>query len=100
MSGGSYDYYYCKNAEEGIFESLGQLKQMIDDFKDNKDLTIQTAVKEIENHYLFLSSVQRSVNLRQDRLAMLLKAFEYTSDCNYSESRIINAMNDLLGLKE
>ena len=29
MSGGSYDYYYCKNAEEGIFESLGQLKQMI-----------------------------------------------------------------------
>ena len=73
MSGGAFNFFYAKSAEEAI-ASLEEVRNMVAFLQENKKFD---AAQEVERLFLDLRMFRDMIATRLDRLAPLLKDVEW-----------------------
>ena len=99
MSGGSYDYLYCKEPSE-LLSHKHLVKKMIEDIrKYHKMPESLDAADELDKLYLDLEMFERMISNRLERLKTLLKVMERWSSGDDGEDDFVKAWKDVLEAK-
>ena len=80
MSGGSYDYLYCKDPEE-LFENVTYIEDMADTLVKLNYLDVARDMTRLSE---YIKTALNRVSVLSEQLKPIMKAVEYYEDCDYS----------------
>ena len=80
MSGGSYDYLYCKDPEE-LFGCVTYIEDMADTLVKLNYLDVARDMTRLSE---YIRSAYNRVSVLSEQLKPIMKAVEYYEDCDYS----------------
>ena len=90
MSGGSYDYLYCKDPEEMLDKA--------NDIESMANTLIKLGHLDVARDMTRLSEYIRSAYIRIDvlskQLKPIMKAVEYYEDCDYGEDTVAKIVEE------
>lgn len=84
MSGGSYDYLYCKEPEE-IFANASYLDDMSETLVKLGYLDV---AKDMTRLAEYIKSAYNRISVLSQNLRPIMKAVEYYEDCDYSKENV------------
>lgn len=84
MSGGSYDYLYCKDPEE-LFANVTYIEDMADTLVKLNYLDVARDMTRLSE---YIRSAYNRVSVLSEQLKPIMKAVEYYEDCDYSIEKL------------
>lgn len=84
MSGGSYNYLYCKDPEE-IFANASYLDDMSETLVKLGYLDV---AKDMTRLAEYIKSAYNRISVLSQNLRPIMKAVEYYEDCDYGEDNV------------
>lgn len=84
MSGGSYDYLYCKDTEE-LFSKAIEFDEMAETLEKLNCLDVARDMRRLSE---YIKSAYNRVDVLAAQLKPIMKAVEYYEDCDISEDSL------------
>ena len=84
MSGGSYNYLYCKDPEE-IFANVTYVDDMAETLVK---LGYSDVASDMTRLAEYIKSAYNRISVLSQQLKPIMKAVEYYEDCDYSEENV------------
>lgn len=79
MSGGSYDYLYCKEVEE-LFREIGYIDDMSDKLEKMDYLDVARDMRRLSE---YIKTAYNRIDVLAEQLRPIMKAVEWYSSCDY-----------------
>lgn len=84
MSGGSYDYLYCKETEE-LFSKAVYIEDMAETLEKLNYLDVARDMRRLSE---YIRSAYNRVDVLSERLRPIMKAVEWYEDCDIDEKSL------------
>lgn len=84
MSGGSYDYLYCKETEE-LFSKAVYIEDMAETLEKLNCLDVARDMRRLSE---YIRSAYNRVDVLSERLRPIMKAVEWYEDCDIGEESL------------
>lgn len=90
MSGGSYEYLYCKETEE-LFSKATYFDDMAETLEKLNYLDVARDMRRLSE---YIKSAYNRVDVLASQLRPIMKAVEYYEDCDYGEDTVQEVINE------
>lgn len=90
MSGGSYDYLYCKETEE-LFSKATDFDDMAETLEKLNYLDVAHDMRRLSE---YIKSAYNRVDVLASQLKPIMKAVEYYEDCDYGKDDVQKVINE------
>lgn len=90
MSGGSYDYLYCKDTEE-LFSKTIYFDDMAETLEKLNYLDVARDMRRLSE---YIKSAYNRVDVLAAQLKPIMKAVEYYEDCDYGKDDVQKVINE------